>query len=687
MKNDLPSIWHDGERALQERAGVAARMEAGGRNVVRAFMPEQHSTFFAQLPFMLLATVDTAGDPWVTLVEAEHGVARAQDATTLRLHALPKEGDPARDGVVDGAAVAMLGIELPTRRRNRVNGTLAQVGPNGFTLQVAESFGNCPQYIQLRQPAFVRDPARAYAGEVETLSALDADARALIANADTLFVGSYADVDGARRVDVSHRGGKAGFVRIDGDVLTIPDFAGNLFFNTLGNMLLNPRAGLLFVDFSNGDVLQLTGRADVVLDGPEIASFQGAERLWRLHVTKVVRRRGLSALRARLDGVSPNVLMTGSWEQAAARTAGSALGDTWRRMRVQRIADESSTIKSIYLEPVDGAGLPVFKAGQHLPIRLTIVPGGAPVQRTYTLSMAPSDGVYRISVKREGAVSHFLHAGLRVGDEIEARAPQGSFVVDPFERRPLVLLAGGVGITPLLAMLRSVVYEGVRKRRVRPVYVVHAARNRAERAFDDELRKLKLRGGDAVQLLRALSQPAAGDIAGRDFEHAGRVDVALLKSVLPFDDFDFYVCGPAAFTQDLYDGLRAMQIPDARIFAEAFGPSALVRSGAATVATPALTPAPAPQSASTTAVPLVFARSAKEARWTPAAGSLLDVAEARGLAPEYSCRSGSCGSCKTRLLEGEVSYARPPSAPLDDGEVLPCCATPAAHTVRIVLDL
>jgi ferredoxin-NADP reductase/predicted pyridoxine 5'-phosphate oxidase superfamily flavin-nucleotide-binding protein len=682
MKNDLPSVWHNGERTLQERAGSAARMEAAGRHIIRPFMPEQHSTFYAQLPFMLLAAVDPAGDPWVTLVEAEHGVARALDATHLRLHALPKEGDPAREGIVDGAAVGMLGIELPTRRRNRVNGTLAQVGPGGFTLQVGESFGNCPQYIQLRQPAFVRDPARAYAGAIESLAGLDDDARAMIAGADTFFVGSYADVDGARRVDVSHRGGKAGFVRVDGDVLTIPDFAGNLFFNTLGNVLLNGRAGMLFVDFANGDVLQLVGRAEVVLDGAEIDTFQGAERLWRLRVEKVVRRRGLTALRSDLNGVSPNVLMTGSWEDAAARAAASSLGDVWRRMRVVRIVDESSTIKSFHLEPVDGAGLHVFKAGQHLPIRLTIVPGGAPVIRTYTLSMAPSDGAYRISVKREGAVSHFLHAGVRVGDEIEARAPQGGFVVDPFERRPLVLLGAGIGITPLLAMLREVVYEGLRKRRVRPVYVVYAARNRAERAFEAELRKLKLRGGEAVQLLRVLSQPGEGDVAGRDFDHHGRIDIDLLKSLLPFDDFDFYVCGPSAFTQDLYDGLRALQVADARIHAEQFGPSALVRSAALAEAAKVAQPAVA-----TTAVPLVFARSLKEARWTPGDGTLLEVAEARGLAPEYSCRSGSCGSCRTRLLEGEVSYATPPSAPLADGEVLPCCAMPAAQSGRIVLDL
>ena len=318
MKNDLPSVWHNGERTLQERAGSAARMEAAGRHIIRPFMPEQHSTFYAQLPFMLLAAVDPAGDPWVTLVEAEHGVARALDATHLRLHALPKEGDPAREGIVDGAAVGMLGIELPTRRRNRVNGTLAQVGPGGFTLQVGESFGNCPQYIQLRQPAFVRDPARAYAGAIESLAGLDDDARTMIAAADTFFVGSYADIDGARRVDVSHRGGKAGFVRVHegGALLSWPDFAGNRFFNTLGNLALDSRAGLVFADFGTGDLLHVAGRAEVVWSGAEVASFQGAQRIVRLQVDRWLLRRGAFPLRGALRELSPTLGKTGAWPAA-----------------------------------------------------------------------------------------------------------------------------------------------------------------------------------------------------------------------------------------------------------------------------------------------------------------------------------------------------------------------------------
>ena len=145
----------------------------------------------------------------------------------------------------------------------------------------------------------------------------------MIAAADTFFVASYVDVAASgRQVDVSHRGGEAGFVRIGDDgVLTIPDFAGNLHFNTLGNLLVNPRAGLLFVDFATGAVLQMSGHAEVILESPEIAAFRGAERLWTFRPEKIVLREAASPVRwtRRADGGSPSSLMTGDWDEARAR--------------------------------------------------------------------------------------------------------------------------------------------------------------------------------------------------------------------------------------------------------------------------------------------------------------------------------------------------------------------------------
>ncbi|QRY64955.1 pyridoxamine 5'-phosphate oxidase family protein (plasmid) [Ensifer sp. PDNC004] len=669
-KPDSP--WHEGELAIQRSLGVAERMDATGRNFVRSFMPEQHQQFFPMLPFAMFGAVDASGDVWATMRAAAPGFMQAPDAWNLDIR-LPRDpDDPADAGMDDAHSIGMLGIQLETRRRNRLNGAIQRDGGDGFTLRVRQSFGNCPQYIQLRQFTFVRDPHQPASVRPVHGSVLDARARAIIAKADTFFVASYVDRDsGERQVDVSHRGGKAGFVQIGEDgVLTIPDFSGNLFFNTLGNFMVNPRAGLLFVDFATGDMLQMTGSAEVILSSPEVAAFQGAERLWRFRPEKVIYREDGLPLRWAFaeGGWSPSLTSTGDWDQAKVRLEAATLADAWRPFRIARVEDESTTIRSLYLEPDDGVGLMAHQAGQHLPIRIKVEDGERPLVRSYTLSSAPTDGLYRISVKKDGVASLHLH-GLTPGDRIEARAPAGAFTIDGTERRPAVLIGAGVGITPILAMLKHIVAESRRKRRMRPTWVFQAARSLEERAFDREIADLVAEGESNIRLVRVLSQPATAT-EGQDYDIAGRIDLTHLKATLPFDDYDFYLCGPAAFTQSLYDGLRALNIADARIHAEAFGLSSLTRrpDGGST---------PTMEPAANAPVHVVFAKSSKEARWQPGEGTLLDLAEARGLNPDYGCRNGSCGTCRTPVLEGKVTYPSQPSFPVAEGEALICCAVPA----------
>ncbi|MDR4306778.1 pyridoxamine 5'-phosphate oxidase family protein [Chelatococcus sambhunathii] len=677
------STWHPGEKAIQEQVGVADRMEEVGRRVVRTYMPDQHRAFYAQIPFVVAGAVDGRGDAWATLIAGPPGFIASRTPTSLDIAAAPDPSDPASDGIRAGSAIGLLGIELHTRRRNRVNGMIRETNGGVLNVTVDQSFGNCPQYIQLRDAAVVRDPREPFAGVVEESAELDADARAMIESADTFFVASFAERGDRRQVDVSHRGGKAGFVRVGADgTLTIPDFAGNLFFATLGNILLNGKAGLVFADFETGDLLQMTGDAEVILSSPEIAAFQGAERLWTFTPRRVVRRRGALPLRwtFQTDGWSPHSLLTGDWREAADRLLAADLSTQWRPFRVTKIADESRSIRSFHLLPADGAGLIRHEAGQHLPIRVKLPGGDKPVIRTYTLSVAPSDGIYRISVKRDGAVSSHLHDTLRVGDVLEARAPGGGFTIDAHTKRPVVLLAGGVGVTPLLAMLRHLVYEGLRTRRIRPTTLIQAARSKDERPFDRELAELAGAAQGAVRFVRVLSAP--GDaVEGVDYDVPGRIDAALLSRVLSFGDYDFYLCGPASFTQSLYDGLRGLNVSDDRIHAETFGPSSLVRSVPADVEAAKLPPM------STEPVPVAFLNSSKEARWTPEAGTLLELAEVRGLSPEFSCRTGTCGACRTKLTAGAVTYAKAPSAPHADDEVLICSATPAANSGPVHLAL
>lgn len=318
-----PSPFHPGESAVQERLGVRDKVEAAGGRVLRDYMPEQHRSFFAQLPFIVVGSVDAAGRPWASLVAAPPGFVQSPDEHTLVVRARPPAADPLSSSLAVGASLGLLGIELPTRRRNRANGTVVAVDAGGFRMRVEQSFGNCPKYIQRRTPRIVSagPPVKAWA--FEPGGGLDPWSRRLIGAADTLFVASYVDLPHGgekRTVDVSHRGGKPGFVRVGDDgTLTIPDFVGNFLFNTLGNLLLNPRAGVVIADFGTGDMLFLSGVTEIVWNGPEVASFAGAQRLWRLRPVAGFGLRAALPLRAELEEMSPHLGGTGGWSSSVSQ--------------------------------------------------------------------------------------------------------------------------------------------------------------------------------------------------------------------------------------------------------------------------------------------------------------------------------------------------------------------------------
>jgi len=317
----VAGTWHEGERALQSLAGIGERMAEIGPRVIRDHMPDQHRSFFAQLPFLIAGSLDAEGRPWASVLAAPPGFARSPDAQHLRIDALPLRGDPLGAALMPGAPIGLLGIEPHTRRRNRMNGVVEAVDAEGFSVSVHQSFGNCPKYIQAREPMFVGG-----AQDVQVLprtDRLDAKARRMVRAADTFFIAtahpSAGDANApAHGVDVSHRGGRPGFVQLSGEgTLTVPDFVGNAFFNTLGNIAVNPVAGLLFIDFESGDLLQLFVKADVIWDGPEVDAFAGAERLLRMEVVSMQHAPAALPLRFGPAALSPYLEATGRWSEAA----------------------------------------------------------------------------------------------------------------------------------------------------------------------------------------------------------------------------------------------------------------------------------------------------------------------------------------------------------------------------------
>lgn len=249
MLNAAP--FHPGELLVQARAGVHLPGAP-----IRDFMPDQHRLFFAGLPALFVGVAGPDGAPIATALAGSPGFIGSPDANLLAIAALPDQSDPADDALRAGASVGLLGIEFATRRRNRANGILVARGQGGMVVQVLQSFGNCPKYIHPRTPQPGAEP-----GPMQPMTDLDDAARALIAGADTFFIATSSGPQGGEKggVDMSHRGGPAGFVLVDGNRLTIPDFRGNRYFNTLGNLVLDNRAGLLFVDFPTGGLLHLEG--------------------------------------------------------------------------------------------------------------------------------------------------------------------------------------------------------------------------------------------------------------------------------------------------------------------------------------------------------------------------------------------------------------------------------------------
>lgn len=324
------SPFHGSERAVQERLGVREKLEGRGRLVIRDFMPEQHRDFFRQLPFVIIGSLDRDGQPWASVLAGPPGFVASPDPRHLTIQAQPLCSDPLHAGLFVNANIGLLGIEPHTRRRNRMNGKVEQLTDEGFTLRVDQSYGNCPKYIQARHAQFAAVADATAASEpappVHRSDQLDAAMRQLIGAADTFFIataftGDGADDDRRRGVDVSHRGGKPGFVRIDdARTLTFPDFVGNYFFNTLGNIVAHPSAGLLFIDFVTGDLLHMAVDVEVIWDGDEVKAFDGAQRLLRLHIRQALRvERCLSLRWSEEAELSPVLKQTGSWDDAQSR--------------------------------------------------------------------------------------------------------------------------------------------------------------------------------------------------------------------------------------------------------------------------------------------------------------------------------------------------------------------------------
>jgi len=547
------SPFHAGEKLVQERLGVR-QIEGWARRVVRDHLPEEHRRFHTAQPFLVAAARDGEGRPWATLLVGNEGFVESPDPQRLSIRAQPVVGDALEGAIVAGADLGLLGIELATRRRNRLNGRIESCESGVLVCRVGQSFGNCPQYI--RERAW-RRVEREVAGEPRRSRRLTPEQQRWIAHADTFFIASGYRGGGesaAFGMDASHRGGEPGFVGVASDrEIFFPDYAGNDHFNTLGNLVLDPRAGLLFVDFTTGSLLQLTGRATIDWD-PDVADQQaGARRIVRFEIDEIVSLPRAIALR---------------WDSGA--NAGLVL-----ELRLVERRRESDDAVSFLFGAADGRRLPAFKAGQHLPIDLEL-PGRADrLRRTYSLSGSPGDPRYRITVKREpgGAASGFLHDGVEPGMILRAGPPAGELVIG-CGRCPVVLIAAGIGATPLVSMLHALVATG----EDRPIWFVHGVRDGRHHPFAEEVRTLAL-GRPGIHVHFRYSRPLPED---RGHDDVGRIDAELLGRLDPGPEAHWMLCGPTSFLVDIQSVLERRGVPAAQIQHESFGSAAAAPAAPAT---------------------------------------------------------------------------------------------------------
>ena len=358
----------------------------------------------------------------------------------------------------------------------------------------------------------------------------------------------------------------------------------------------------------------------------------------------------------------------------------SAADRAWNGFKefvVQRrvIEDGMASVCSFYLVPADDKPLPPFRPGQYLTFKLPI---GDPatgqtktVVRCYSLSDSVRPDYYRVSIKRvppppdkpgvpPGLSSNYFHDHVKEGSRLLVKAPSGHFHLMEPESLPIVLVGGGIGITPMLSIINTVLASGS----LRQVWLYYGVRNSTEPVMKEHLRALAAAHPN-FHLHVCYSKPGAADVEGVDYEHRGHVDLPLLRSTLRLARYQFYVCGPKPMMETLLPALQEWGVDSSDIFYESFGPATLVQHEKS-----------APEAVTAQPITVTFSKSGKRIPWDASADSLLELAESNGVEVQSGCRAGSCGSCQTRVDTGEVEYNQQADADVEPGHCLLCITIP-----------
>lgn len=371
----------------------------------------------------------------------------------------------------------------------------------------------------------------------------------------------------------------------------------------------------------------------------------------------------------------------GKWDFEREKNEFSWSG--FRKFEVARKVPEGGGICSFYLRPHDQKPLPAFDPGQYLTFRLDVPGQPKMVMRCYSLSDSPKPDYYRVSIKAvppprdkpeipPGLSSNFFHDQINEGDILDVKAPGGHFFLDTAKHTPVVLIGGGIGLTPVMSMVNRIVDIGS----TRETHFFYGVRNSKEHVMKEHLERLTAEH-ENIHLHVCYSNPDEGAVEGRDYHHAERVGADLFKRVLPSSNYEYYFCGPPPMMNSLFEGLREWGVPEKDINYEAFGPATVQKKKEADTATDQ---APAATSDSA-GIEIVFEKSGKTVAWDPSIGSILDFAEENDVEIDFGCRAGNCGTCITAIKSGEVDYLSEPGEKPESGSCLACVSVPKGPLV------
>jgi ferredoxin-NADP reductase/predicted pyridoxine 5'-phosphate oxidase superfamily flavin-nucleotide-binding protein len=607
MAIDQP--YHEGELAVQQRVNEAGMAQMNGTAIDASILAGALG-FIEQQAMVVIGSVDAEGQVWSSVLFGQPGFVRALNDRTLELNvsqATAAGDDPLWENLLQNSNVGLLLIELGSRRRLRINGKARAVAAHRWIIDVERAYPNCPKYIQRRMLNIQADAKPLATPAATRGTALNGAQQSLIAAADTLFVASAHLEHG---VDASHRGGHPGFVTIINDrQLRIPDFAGNSMFNTLGNFVSYPHAGLVFIDFERNRLLQLTGVPEILWerDDPR-GETGGTRRFWQFEISTWQELPLPVDLSWEFVDTSPHI-------PPLHMDAGnnSALS-----LQVAGIGEENARVKSFRLRAADGRMLPGFEAGAHIQVKVTL-PDGTASQRHYSLLSDPDDrSCYEIGVLKENSGrggSRYMHEHVHVGDVLEIRAPKNEFALAA-QAEHSILIAGGIGITPMLAMMHTLATA-------RQSFELHySARTQAELVFRNRIETIS--GGRARFYA---SQQADGLGENR------HIDLQQLLAT-PKPGVHVYICGPRRLIMAVRDIATDNGWPASQIHFESFGARPL--------------PGDRP-------IQVHLNRSNRTVT-VPAVHSILDTLLAAGVNVPHDCKRGECSLCATRVLEGKPEH-------------------------------